>query len=78
MTHHPDVPAALTELALTAEPMLERCYLAGGGSLSDLRTDLSHALAAVLHAVTPTPRQIDLTAYEGPERRRSARQGAWS
>ncbi len=48
MSEHPAVPAVLVDLALAASPELERRYLAGGGSPRDLRTDLSHALAAAL------------------------------
>lgn len=48
MSEHLNVPADLVDRALTASPELQRRYLAGGGSPRDLRTDLSHALAAVL------------------------------
>lgn len=73
MAEHRDVPAYVTDAALEASPMLERFYVKGGGALSDLRTDLSHAIAAALRAVTRPPwtdRRVQQVAYIGPDRRR--------
>lgn len=42
--------APLVAAALAAAPMLERFYLAGGGSARDLRTDLTTALRVALRA----------------------------
>lgn len=53
MSEHPNVSAGLVDRALAASPEIERRYLAGGGSRRDLRTDLSHALAAALLAGDP-------------------------
>lgn len=83
MSEHPSVAPGLVDVALAESPCLERFYLLGGGSSADLRTDLSHALAAVLTAgSTASTPVIDLTerrlgerrqaqvAFTGPERRR--------
>lgn len=81
MSEHPAIPAEMTDAALAAAPMLQRFYCAGGGSPWDLRTDLSHALAAAI--TVPQPREpvqerrvldlrvTDLRGYTGPDRRRS-------
>ena len=47
MSENPAVAPGLVTAALAAAPMLERFYCLGGGSPSDLRTDLSAALAVV-------------------------------
>lgn len=39
------MPAAVTTAALTAVPALVGAYLRGGGSVSDLRTDMSYLIA---------------------------------
>lgn len=64
MAQHPDIPSNVTEAVLAASPMIERFYCAGGGAPADLRTDLSHGLAAVVLPTVATP------TYTGPERRR--------
>lgn len=80
---HPDVPSELTTAAIAASPSLEHFYLQGGGSASDLRTDISYALAAVRLVTVPLDkcvgRVIDLVdrrcenhAFRGPDRRRAA------
>lgn len=84
MSEHRNVPARLVDAALEASPMLERFYVAGGGSKDDLRTDLSHALAAAIlfGSTGGTPWSDDLAgkreerrlaqrAYTGPDRRRA-------
>jgi hypothetical protein len=42
------ISEVLLESILAANPMIERYYLAGGGSLEDLHTDMSHALASAV------------------------------
>ena len=77
---HPNVRAAQVDTALKASPELERRYLASGGSPGDLRTDLSHALNAVLGDALANVRMLNLTErreahinFGGPERRRPTR-----
>lgn len=65
MAEHPHVPSEVTEAVLRAAPMIERFYVEGGGNPRDLRTDLSHGLAAV---ILPSPR-IEVPGYSGPDRR---------
>jgi putative oxidoreductase len=50
MAEHPSIPAFVTTEAIAARPSIERFYVQGGGSVFDLRTDLSHALAVVLES----------------------------
>lgn len=65
MAEHPAIPSSVTDAVLEASPMIERFYTLGGGASSDLRTDLSHGLAAV---ILPSPR-IETPEYTGPDRR---------
>lgn len=78
---HPNVSPELITIAIAACPPMQRIYLAGGGSMRDLRTHMGHALAAALSANVAQSRSpvIDLVgrrrsqkSYSGWERRQTA------
>ena len=70
------VSPELTDAAVSAAGPIERFYVRGGGSASDLRTDLSYVVEAVLDFLVsnaPAPvtarRRLRGGSYTGPERR---------
>lgn len=77
---HTDVSPELITIAIAACPPLQRIYARGGGSVHELRTHMSHVLAAALSVPTQEPRVpvVDLVgrrrrhgAYAGPDRRKA-------
>ena len=72
MSEHWNVPPAMTTAAIEGSTGLRYVYERGGGSLSDLRTDVSHAIAAALATLGRPDRRQNRGGYCGPERRRVA------
>lgn len=74
MSRHANVPAEMVDAALNAAPMLARRYCEAGGSIGDLITDLSHALAVMIPAqrrvIDLVDRRSEQRPFTGPDRRR--------